>query len=159
MNLLANLFHLGRKGHPVRYAVVGLGNFAQTAILPAFANAEDKAELMALVTGDVEKAAKLSRKYKARAYSYDEYDGLLQRGEIEAVYIAVPNSEHRTYAEPAARAGMHVLCEKPLAYSVIDAEAIVETCRKHKVRLMTAYRLHLEEGILAAIDAAHSGKI
>ena len=71
----------------------------------------------------------------------------------------MPNSEHRTYAEPAARAGVHVLCEKPLAYSVEDAEAIVETCRKNKVRLMTAYRLHFEEGNLAAIEAAHSGKI
>jgi predicted dehydrogenase len=159
MNLLTDLFHLRRKSHPVRFAVVGLGNFAQTAILPAFANAEDKAELIALVTGDVEKANKLSRKYKARAYSYNEYESLLQSGEIEAVYIAVPNSEHRTYAEPAARTGVHVLCEKPLAYSVEDAEAIVETCRKNKVRLMTAYRLHFEEGNLAAIDAAHSGKI
>jgi predicted dehydrogenase len=78
---------------------------------------------------------------------------------IEAVYIAVPNSEHRTYAEPAARAGVHVLCEKPLAYSVEDARAIVHACQKYKVRLMRAYRLHFEEGNLAAIEAAHSGKI
>jgi glucose-fructose oxidoreductase len=71
----------------------------------------------------------------------------------------VPNSEHRTYAEPAARAGVHVLCEKPLAYSVEDARAITNTCQKHKVHLMTAYRLHFEDGNLAAIEAAHSGKI
>jgi len=101
MNLLKNLFHLQRDSHPVRFAVVGLGNFAQTAILPAFANAEDKAELVALVTGDVEKASKLSRKYKVPASSYDDYEELLKSGKIEAVYIAVPNSEHRTYAEPA----------------------------------------------------------
>jgi predicted dehydrogenase len=159
MNLLKNLFHLQRDSHPVRFAVVGLGNFAQTAILPAFANAEDKAELVALVTGDVEKASKLSRKYKVPASSYDDYEELLKSGKIEAVYIAVPNSEHRTYAEPAARAGVHVLCEKPLAYSVEDAKAIVNVCQKHKVRLMTAYRLHFEEGNLDAIEAAHSGKI
>src|ERR1044072_4339269 len=144
MNLFTNLLHLNRNGHPVRFAVVGLGNFAQTAILPAFANARDKAQLTALVTSDVEKASKLSRKYKAAAYSYDDYGAVLNSGQVEAVYIAVPNSEHRTYAEPAARAGVHVLCEKPLAYSVEDAGAIVETGRKHKVRLMTAYRLHLE---------------
>ena len=159
MNLIANLLHLHRNGHPVRFAVVGLGNFAQTAILPAFANAKDKADLAALVTGDVDKAAKLSRKHKAPAYSYDDYEGLLQSGKVEAVYIAVPNSEHRTFAEPAARAGVHVLCEKPLAHSVEDARAIVNACQKHKVRLMTAYRLHFEEGNLAAIEAAHSGKI
>jgi predicted dehydrogenase len=159
MNLITNLLHLHREGHPVRFAVVGLGNFAQTAILPAFANTQDKAELRALVTGDVEKAAKLSRKYKAPAYGYDDYEGLLASGKLDAVYIATPNSEHRTYVEPAARAGVHVLCEKPLAYSVEDARAIVNTCRVHKVRLMTAYRLHFEEGNLAAIEAAHSGKI
>ena len=77
MNLLKSLFHLQSNSHPVRFAVVGLGNFAQTAILPAFANAGGKATLAALVTGDVEKAAKLSRKYKAPAYSYDDYEGLL----------------------------------------------------------------------------------
>lgn len=159
MNLLTNLFHLNRDGHTVNFAVVGLGNFAQTAILPAFANAKEKAHLAALVTGDVEKAAKLSRKYKAPAYSYDDYEALLRSGMVRAVYIAVPNSEHRTFVEPAARAGVHVLCEKPLAYSVEDARAIVDVCAKNKVRLMTAYRLHFEEGNLAAIEAAHSGKI
>ena len=112
MNLITNLLHLHRDSHPVRFAVVGLGNFAQTAILPAFANTGDKAELAALVTGDVEKAAKLSRKYKAPAYSYDDYEGLLGSGKVEAVYIATPNSEHRTFAEPAARAKVHVLVRK-----------------------------------------------
>jgi hypothetical protein len=61
----------------VRFAVVGLGNFAQTAILPAFANATDKAKLAALVTGDKEKARKLSRKYRAPAFAYSKYDQLL----------------------------------------------------------------------------------
>ena len=159
MSLITNLFHFHRDGHPVRFAVVGLGNFAQAAILPAFANASDKAALAALVTGDSEKAAKLSRKYKTPAFSYEDYEGLLASGDVDAVFIAVPNSEHRTFAEPAARAGVHVLCEKPLAYSVDDAQAIVDTCKKHKVLLMTAYRLHFEEGNLAAIEAANSGKI
>src|ERR1700748_2562045 len=107
MNLLTDLWSSKPKQPLIRFAVVGLGNFAQTAILPAFANAEDKASLAALVTGDAEKAAKLGRKYKAPAYSYDEYQGLLESGEVDAVYIAVPNSEHRTYAESAARAGVH----------------------------------------------------
>jgi glucose-fructose oxidoreductase len=145
--------------NPVRFAVVGLGNFAQAAILPAFAHTEDKAELAALVTGDVEKAGKLSRNYKAPAYRYDDYEMLLASESVDAVYIAVPNSEHRRFAEPAASHGVHVLCEKPLAFSVEDARAIVNACRKHKVLLMTAYRLHFEEGNLAAIEAAHSGKI
>lgn len=159
MNLLTKLLHLGSAPDRVRFAVVGLGNFAQTAILPAFANAKDKAELAALVTSNPEKASKLSDEYKVAAYSYDDYAELLRSGKVDAVYIAVPNSEHRAFAEPAARAKVHVLCEKPLAYSVADARAIYNSCQKHKVRLMTAYRLHFEEGNLAAIAAVHSGQI
>jgi len=143
----------------VRYAVVGMGNFAQTAILPAFANAADRAELTALVTGDTEKASKLSRKYNVPVYGYEDYVCLLDSGTVDAVYIAVPNSEHRKFAESAARAGMHVLCEKPLAYTIQDAQAMVDTCRKAKVYLMTAYRLHFEDGNLDAIKTIRSGKI
>lgn len=143
----------------VRFAVVGLGHFAQTAILPAFAHATDNAQLSALVTGDAEKAAKLSRKYKVPAHSYESYDQLLTSGDIDAVYIALPNSKHRDYTERAARAGIHVLCEKPLAYSAADAEAMIAACEKADVRLMTAYRLHFEEGNLQAIEAVRSGRI
>lgn len=159
MNIITNLLHPDQKNERVRYAVVGLGNFAQTAILPAFAKAKDKAKLVALVTGDQEKAAKLSRKYQAPAYHYDQYEELLGSGEIDAVYIATPNSEHRKFAVPAAEAKVHVLCEKPLAYSVEEAEAIVAACKQHRVQLMVAYRLHFEDANLAAIEAAHSGQI
>ncbi len=108
----------------IRFAVVGLGHFAQTAILPAFANTRNNAALAALVTGDVEKAAKLKRKYKVPACSYEDYEGLLESGDIDAVYIATPNSEHREYAVQAARRGVHVLCEKPLAYNVIGPSSV-----------------------------------
>jgi predicted dehydrogenase len=151
---------MARRAAPViRFGVVGLGHFAQAAILPAFANAADKAQLSAIVTGDSKKAALLSRKYKAPAYSYDEYDGLLAAGEIDAVYIALPNSIHREYTERAAHAGVHVLCEKPLAYTAADAEAMIAACRAADVRLMTAYRLHFEEGNLQAMETVQSGKI
>lgn len=143
----------------VRFAVVGLGHFAQTAILPAFANAAEKARLAALVTGDPQKAKKLGRKYGAPAHDYESYDALLASGEIDAVYIALPNSLHRDYAVRAAKAGVHVLCEKPLAYTVRDAQAMIDACSAANVRLMTAYRLHFEEGNLAAIEAVRAGKI
>ncbi len=163
MDLIPDFLKLNKepkkKANVVRYAVVGLGNFAQTAVLPAFTNASDKAELAALVTGDTEKASKLGRKYKVPAYHYDEYESILSSESIDAVYIAVPNSEHRKFTETAAKAGVHVLCEKPLAYTVKDAQAMIDACRAGKVRLMTAYRLHFEEGNLDAIEVAHSGKI
>jgi glucose-fructose oxidoreductase len=142
-----------------RFAVVGLGHFAQAAILPAFANARDNATLAALVTGDPKKAAELSKRYHVSAHNYDEYDELLNSGEIDAVYIAVPNSLHREYTERAAQAGVHVLCEKPLAYTSADAQAMIDACHQADVRLMTAYRLHFEEGNLNAIETIRAKKI
>ena len=147
------------KARVVRFAVVGLGNFAQTAILPAFANASKQAKLAAIVTGDAEKAAKLSRKYRTPAIDYESFDELCNSGEIDAVYIALPNSQHRDYTVRAAQAGMHVLCEKPLAYSVQDAEAMIKACKSANVFLMTAYRLHFEAGNLDAMETVRSGKI
>lgn len=143
----------------VRFAVIGLGLFAQTAILPAFANATDNAKLSALITSDADKAAKLSRRYKVPAYNYEACDQLLASGDIDAVYIALPNSKNREYTERAARAGVHVLCEKPLAYSAPDAQAMVDACQAANVRLMTAYRRHFEEGNLQAIETVRSGRI
>jgi len=90
---------------PIRFAVVGLGHFAQSAILPAFANATDKAQLAALVTGDDDKADEVGFKYRTPSYMYEEYDQLLSTGEIDAVYIAVPNSKHRDFTERAAGGG------------------------------------------------------
>ena len=151
---------MGHLNSPIaRFAVVGLGHFAQTAILPAFANAKEKATLAALVTGDSDKAVELGRKYDVPTYRYELFDQLMDSGDIDAIYIALPNSKHREYAERAASKRVHVLCEKPLAYSVEDAEAMIEACRAANVLLMTAYRLHFEEGNLQAIEAVRSGSI
>ena len=144
----------------VRYAVVGLGHIAQVAILPAFAHARRNSELVALVSEDTTKRRKLSRRYRVPlAFPYDEYDTRLREGGIDAVYIALPNDMHRAFAERAARAGVHVLCEKPLAPTVRDCQAIIRTADRHGVKLMTAYRLHFEEGNLAAVELGRRGRL
>lgn len=99
----------------LRYAVVGLGYISQVAVLPAFAHAGKNSELVALVSDDPVKLKKLSKKYELElTYSYDDFDECLAGGEIDAVYIALPNNTHRDYTVRAARAGVHVLCEKPM---------------------------------------------
>ena len=143
----------------VRYAVVGLGHIAQVAVLPAFANARRNSELTALVSGDPDKRATLSKRYGVPAYSYEQYDELLDSGRIDAVYIALPNDMHRSYAVRAARAGVHVLCEKPLAVTVEDCNAMIEAAAAADVKLMTAYRLHFEKSNLEAIELLRDGKI
>jgi predicted dehydrogenase len=144
----------------VRYAVVGLGWFAQAAALPAFAHAEN-AELTALVSDDPIKLAEMIQKYPGvqRTFSYEEYDDLLSSGIIDAVYIALPNHLHCDYTIRAASAGIHILCEKPMAVTEHECEAMIQAAQQHNVKLMIAYRLHLEEANLQAVETIKSGQI
>ena len=140
--------------------MVGLGHIAQVAVLPAFAHAKGNSELAALVSGTPEKLRKLSRKYEVPGtYSYERYAECLESGEVDAVYIALPNHMHRDYAVAAARAGVHVLCEKPMALSEKDCREMIDAAERHRVRLMVAYRLHFEKSNLEAIEIVRSGKI
>ncbi len=143
----------------VRYAVIGLGHIAQVAVLPAFAHAENST-LSALVSDDPEKLEKLGRKYRVKArYSYAEYEDCLGSGLVDAVYIALPNHLHREYTERAARAGVHVLCEKPLAVTEEDCLSMIRVAEENQVKLMVAYRLHFEEANLKAIDLVQGGRL
>ena len=144
----------------VRYAVVGLGHIAQAAVLPAFAHARRNSELAALVSDDPVKLRSLARRYRVRAtYGYVEFSECLSSGEVEAVYIALPNFLHRDYAVAAAEAGCHVLCEKPLAVTEEECEEMIRAAENRGVRLMTAYRLHFEKANLGAIDVIRSGRL
>jgi predicted dehydrogenase len=143
----------------VRYAVVGLGYIAQVAVLPAFAHAKNS-ELVALVSDDSTKLRKLSKKYEVPlTYSYDEYEQCLSSGQVDAVYIALPNSMHRDFTVRACRAGVHVLCEKPMAVTEADCEEMISAASNNNVKLMIAYRLHFEEANLKAVELAKSGKL
>ena len=147
----------GKSNRKIRYAVVGLGHLAQVAVLPAFKRASNS-ELVAIVSGDARKRDKLGKKYGLeQRYSYEDYEKALFS--VDAVYIVLPNHLHREYAERAAKAGVHVLCEKPMAVTEQDCEAMIEAATQNKVKLMVAYRLHFEKGNLEAIRLAKSGKL
>ena len=144
----------------VRYAVVGLGYISQAAMLPAFAHAQENSELVALVSSDPKKLRDLARKYEvAHTYMYEQYADCLKSGAIDAVYIGLPNNMHRAYSEAAALAGVHVLCEKPMAFDEVECEAMIAAAEKTKVKLMIAYRLHFERGNLEMMETIKSGKI
>ena len=142
----------------IGYAVAGLGHIAQTAVLPAFAHAKNS-RLVALLSDDEEKREKLSRKYRCDAYSYDQYDECLRRDDVDAVYIALPNTLHAEYTVRAAQAGAHVLCEKPMATSEADCRRMITACDDAGVRLMIAYRLHFEPANLEAVKLITSGRL
>ena len=143
----------------IRYAVVGQGYISQAAVLPAFRHARGNSRLVAIVSGDEKKRKALGRKYDAATYSYEEYDSCLKSGDVDAVYIALPNSQHHDYTVRAARAGVHVLCEKPLAVDERECKAMIAACKRHRVKLMTAYRLHFERATLSALHSVAEGTI
>jgi predicted dehydrogenase len=143
----------------VRYAVIGAGHIAQTAVLPAFRNAEN-AELVAIVSGDATKRQALRERYGVeRCVGYEDYADLLDEGDIDAVFITLPNHLHCEYAVTAARHGVHVLCEKPMAVTEQECEQMLRAAEDHGVQLMIAYRLHFEPAHLEAISIVKSGEI
>src|SRR5690606_32467782 len=104
--------------------------------------------------------AQLAERYQlSLSGSYDQLEEVLQRGAIDAVYITTPNEQHRSFTERAAKCGVHVLCEKPMAVTVADCEAMIAATRAQQVKLMIAYRLHFEESNLRAIDLARRGEL
>lgn len=145
--------------HKIRYAVVGLGHISQSAMLPAFKHAVKNSELVALVSDDIEKLNKLSKKYKTEINCrYDKFPDLMRSREVDAVYIATPNTHHHPFASVAACAGVHVLCEKPLTADLRSALELQEVVKRCGIRFMTGYRLHFDAANLDAIKMAHSAK-
>src|SRR4051812_32965519 len=139
---LAVALRMSRVTKRLRMAVVGQGHFAQAAVLPAIEQLDD-IELTALVSGSDHKLDELGERYGVRTLShYDELDRLLSMGTIDAVYIAVPNDLHAEMTLIAARNGVHVLCEKPMAPTEAECMQMIRACEQRRVKLMIAYRLH-----------------
>jgi predicted dehydrogenase len=142
----------------VRYAVVGAGHLAQTAVLPAFSHAGENSELVALISGTPEKRDELGRRYQLdHTGDYADLERILDHARVDAVYIATSNDRHRELTLRAAAKRVHVLCEKPLAPRVVDCEAMLEGTKARNVKLMVAYRLHFDEASLRAIETVRSG--
>jgi len=143
------------------WCIVGLGRISMGHFMPGLTNSKS-GKITALVSGHREKAEKQAAMYDVPSpsiYSYDNFDEIRQNRDIDAVYIALPNSMHAEYTIRAAKAGKHVLCEKPMATSVADCRAMIEACEKHRVKLMIAYRCQYNPIHLRAIEIIRSGQL
>ncbi|WP_226929801.1 Gfo/Idh/MocA family protein [Hymenobacter siberiensis] len=128
------------------YALVGLGRLTLNEILPAFGKSKH-ARPVALVSGDADKMAKVAKQYGIKpssCYSYQTYDKLKDNPEVEMIYIVLPNSMHHEFTLRGAKAGKHILCEKPMANSVKECEEMIEACKKAGKKLTIAYRIQCE---------------
>ncbi len=143
----------------VGYAVVGLGHIAQTAVLPAFRHAGENSRLVALVSGDATKRKALGDRYGVPAYRHQDLDDVLARDDVDAVYVALPNTGHEDCAVRAARAGVHVLTEKPMATTEAACRRMIDAAEESGVRLMVAYRLHFDPANLDTVELLRSGRV
>ena len=121
-----------KNAREVRYAVVGLGYISQVAVLPAFEHARENSRLVALVSDDPAKRQELSKKYQVdKTCGYDQYDELLrQRRDRRGLHRAAQPLASRVHGARAREAGIHVLCEKPMAVTADDCEAMIRAAEQ-----------------------------
>ena len=127
-------------------ALVGLGSYSTYQLAPALQDTEH-CYLAAVVTGTPEKATQWSKKYnlpKTHIFNYQNFDAIKDCKEVDIVYVVLPNSMHAEFSVRAARAGKHVICEKPMAMNVAECDEIIRTCKQEGVKLGMGYRLHSE---------------
>ncbi len=146
-------------GQRTRWAIVGLGTFAVGQVMPGFGPAR-KSRMTAFVSGNAEKARKLGARYGVdRFYGYDNYDSIADDDAIDCVYIVLPVGLHAEYTIRALEAGKHVLCEKPMASTSAECEAMIAAAKANDRRLGVAYRVHFEPNNVHVRDRIAAGDI
>ena len=148
------------EGKQLRVALVGLGSYA-TRVANAMKTCQ-KAVLVGAVSGTPSKLDKWQAEYgisKENCYSYADFDKIISNPNIDLVYLTLPNSMHHPFTLRAAKAGKHVLTEKPMSVSVKEAEEMIAACQQAKVKLYVGYRLHFEPYTKELIRIRESGEL
>ena len=132
-------------------ALVGLGYYSTDLLAPALQRTKN-CELKGIVTGSPEKIPIWKSKYgieDKNIYNYQNFDDIANNRDIDVVYVVLPPSMHAEYTIRAAKAGKHVWCEKPMAPSVAECEAMIKACKDNKVKLAIGYRCQHDPNIQA----------
>tara|TARA_R110000744_G_scaffold51673_4_gene111146 strand:- start:692 stop:1312 length:621 start_codon:yes stop_codon:yes gene_type:complete len=140
---MANAFTLSDKNKKLGIALVGLGSYSTYQLAPSLQETE-YCYLAGIVTGTKEKGSIWKEKYNIpnqSIYIYDNFDAIVKNDTIDIVYVALPNSMHADFCIRAAKAGKHVICEKPMAVSVAECDAIINACNENNVKLSVGYRM------------------
>lgn len=134
------------EGKKLGIALVGLGNYATNQLAPALLQT-NLCKLTGIVTGSPEKAESWSKQYnipQKNIYNYQNFDEIRNNPDIDIVYVVLPNSMHAEFTIRAAKAGKHVICEKPMAMNVQECKDMIAACQAAKVQLSVGYRLYFE---------------
>jgi glucose-fructose oxidoreductase len=127
-------------------ALLGLGSYSTHELAPALQETK-LCRLTGVVSGSPDKAARWARQYhlpKKNLYNYDNFERIAENPDIDIVYVVTPPALHPEFAIRAAKAGKHVISEKPMACSVADCDAMIAACRDARVKLSIGYRLHFD---------------
>ena len=138
------------------FCFVGIGTLCMNQLLPEIHHCK-YCKPVALVSGHPDKARQQAQKHgidPKNIYTYDNFDSIKDNHEIDVVYVVLPNGMHAEYTIRAARAGKHVLCEKPMANSSDDCRRMIDACRQAGKKLQIGYRLQYEPNTLRLIEAA-----
>lgn len=131
------------KGRQLGVALLGLGSYAKGQIAPSL-QATKHCRLTGIITGSPEKVPEWQTQYGIKdenVYTYDNMEAVANNADIDVVYIITPTATHKDFAVRAAKAGKHVWCEKPMAMTPADCQAIIDACRENNVRLSIGYRM------------------
>lgn len=136
----------GTTGKKLGIALVGLGKYATGQLAPALQETKH-CYLAGIVTGSPDKADNWTRKHNIpdkNIYNYGNFDTIKDNPDIDIVYVVLPNAMHAEYVIRAAKAGKHVICEKPMAITVEDCDRMIAACKEAGKMLSIGYRLHFE---------------
>jgi predicted dehydrogenase len=146
-------------GEKLRWAIVGLGNFAVGEAIPGFIDSQH-ARMTAFVSGSPAKQKDLGARFGvSRFYDYANFDSIANDPEIDCVYIILPVGLHAEYTIRALKAGKHVLCEKPMASTSAECAAMIAAAKAAKRQLGVAYRIHFEPTNVRAKQLIDGGEI
>lgn len=147
-------------GPVLRVAIMGLGSYG-TRVAEAMKDCK-KAKLVGVVSGTPSKIKTWQEKYsipEKNCYNYETFDAIKNNPDIDAVYITTPNSLHHPYCLRVAKAGKHVISEKPMAINAKQGQEMVDACKKANVKLLVGYRMHFEPKTLEIIRMRKDGEL
>ncbi len=147
------------EGPVLRVAIMGLGSYG-TRVAEAMQSCQ-RAKLVGVISGTPSKVVDWQAKYnipKKNCYDYGNFDAIKDNTDIDAVYVITPNGLHHDHAIRVAKAGKHVICEKPMAVNAQEGQEMVDACKAAKVKLLIGYRMHFEPKTVEVIRMRKEGE-
>lgn len=147
------------EGPVLRVAIMGLGSYGNR-VARAMESCK-RAKLVGVISGTPSKVVQWREKYnipEKNCYNYDNFDNLKDNPDIDAVYVITPNGLHCEQSKRVAKAGKHVICEKPMGINAIEGQEMVDACKAANVKLLIGYRMHFEPKTVAVIKMRKEGE-